>query len=78
MMSKLFLSLAKHYLLDQYKFAPGDLAQHIDNGTIYTVMGIYYSSDLKPFVFLRDRVGNVYAEPTMIYKPVSDVKELTK
>lgn len=73
MLANFFLKMARRYLKDQYKFAPGDLAQHIENGRVYQVMGIYYSAYLQPFVFLRDNNGHVFAEPTMIYKPVSDV-----
>lgn len=55
-------------LKKNFKFGIGDRVKHIDNdGPTVTVAGNYFDPELKPFLFIRDDDGKVFAVDQNFY-----------
>jgi hypothetical protein len=52
------------------KFPVGDVVKHINNDAEVTVQGTYFDVNLKPFLFVRDDAGKVFAVDPNFYNSV--------
>ncbi len=76
-MKWLLKKLAQRYLLvSKSDIKAGDLVTHVNNDAIYEAIGIYYSFELKPFVFMRDERGRIHGAPQYEYRRVNDPKKI--
>lgn len=64
-MRKLLVELVQKYLLQtDPRFRVGDLVIHGGNDYQYELVGIYYSFQLQPFLFIRDSAdGKIFGVP---------------
>ncbi len=70
-MRKMLLRLIQKYFLKvDTNIMPGDLICPVNNEkTVFEALGIYYSYQLKPFLFFRDVNGpQIYSAPIFEYK----------
>lgn len=63
-MKKLILKLIQKYFLKvPTDFRIGDLVFVGDNQHQYELVGVYYSYELQPFLFVRDDNGRIFGAP---------------
>jgi hypothetical protein len=63
-MKKLILKLVQKYFLQiDFRFRPGDLVIWRDGEPRYEAVAVYYSYELKPFLFIRDGQGKIFGVP---------------
>lgn len=78
MLRKLILKLAKKYVLVVSKdIQPGDLIEYVDDSDfVAEAIGIYYSYDLKPFLFFRTQDGYITSRPLHEFKRCTDWEKI--
>lgn len=77
-MKRFILKLIQKYFLQDYKKLPtGELVEHIHNSdVIYETVGIYFSYELKPFLFVRDCNGYIFGVPLHEYKLCQNLEKI--
>jgi hypothetical protein len=52
------------------KFPVGEVVKHINNDVEVSVQGTYFDANLKPFLFVRDDAGKIFAVDPNFYRSV--------
>lgn len=64
-MKKMLLKLVKKHLLPKVAFDQGDLVKSACGDAVFEVSAVYFNSDLRPVMLIRDGDNRLYSvDPT--------------
>lgn len=65
--------IQKYFLKVDTDIRLGDLVSSRDNeDAVYEAVGIYYSYELKPFLFIQDKNGYIFGKPVNEFKRINN------